>query len=340
MTGGLVPALDRLCPMHLQMDEHGIIRHAGPSLCKLRPGAGLVGQPFLDVIGLRRAAAPVDLPSLLARAGEPLHLRFRAPPRTDFKGVLVTGLPGMAALVNLSFGIGIREAVQDYDLTVADFAATDLAVEMLYLIEANAAAMAASRNLKTRLQGAMIAAEERAFTDTLTGLRNRRAMDRVLDRMIGDGRHFALMHVDLDYFKAVNDTHGHAAGDHVLQEVARAMVAVTRAEDTVARVGGDEFVILFDRLDDRTRLDDVARRLIGRLEQPILWQGRKLQISASAGTALSRAYAVPDAERLLADADTALYAAKRAGRAQHMFFDPAMARMGQGAEPLPDASRA
>jgi len=118
------------------------------------------------------------------------------------------------------------------------------------------------------------------------------------------------------------------------------MVDVTRAEDTVARVGGDEFVILFDRLDDRIRLDDVARRLIGRLEQPIPWHGTQLRISASAGTTLSRAYEVPEAAQLLADADTALYAAKRAGRAQHMFFDPVMARMGQGAEPLPDASRA
>ena len=150
----------------------------------------------------------------------------------------------------------------DYALVSSDFAATDLAIEMLYLVEAKSAAMEASRKLNLRLQGAMIAAEEQAFTDTLTGLKNRRAMDHVLARLIEAGREFALMHIDLDFFKAVNDTLGHAAGDHVLQNVARIMVEETRSDDTVARVGGDEFVILFDGLTDRETLVRVAERII------------------------------------------------------------------------------
>ena len=121
---------------------------------------------------------------------------------------------------------------------------------MLYLVEAKSAAMDESRALNSRLQGAKIAAEEQAFTDTLTGLKNRRALDHVMARLLAMGEVFSCMHVDLDYFKSINDTLGHAAGDHVLQVVAQVLVAETRAPDTIARVGGDEFVILVHDMDD------------------------------------------------------------------------------------------
>ena len=134
---------------------------------------------------------------------------------------------------------------------------------MLYLIEAKSAAMTESRKLNTRLQGAKIAAEEQAYTDTLTGLKNRRAMDHVLSKFIDVGEKFGLMQVDLDFFKAVNDTMGHAAGDHVLLEVAKILVEETRNDDLVARVGGDEFVLLFHKLTDLEQLNDIANRIIG-----------------------------------------------------------------------------
>lgn len=104
------------------------------------------------------------------------------PPKTEVKGLLVAGPSEGQSIVNLSFGISVVDAVSDYSLNSADFAATDLTIEMLYLVEAKSAAMEASRKLNLRLQGAMIAAEEQAFTDTLTGLKNRRAMDHVLAR--------------------------------------------------------------------------------------------------------------------------------------------------------------
>jgi diguanylate cyclase (GGDEF)-like protein len=150
-------------------------------------------------------------------------------------------------------------------------------------------------------------------------------MDHVLGRMIAGGRAFSLMHLDLDFFKAVNDTMGHAAGDLVLAHVAQAMVDHTRSVDTVARVGGDEFVILFDGLTDRKRLENVARRLIKELEKPIPVGGAsRARISASAGTVLSLEYDRPEAAQMLADADLALYTSKRMGRACHTFFEPEM----------------
>jgi diguanylate cyclase (GGDEF)-like protein len=137
------------------------------------------------------------------------------------------------------------------------------------------------------------------------------------------------MHVDLDFFKEVNDTLGHAAGDTVLQHVAKLMVQCTRQNDTVARVGGDEFVLIFEGLVDRIQLSGIARRLISSIEEPIPFGDRSCNISASAGTALSSAFAaVEDGALLLHQADVALYAAKNAGRARHFFYQPGM----EGAE--------
>jgi diguanylate cyclase (GGDEF)-like protein len=322
----LEQVLDAFCPMHLVLDETGHICHAGASLQKLRPGSKLLGARFLEVFELRRPRRVGSMRDLLQNAGVKLHLRFRAPPETALKGVLTPLEGGRGAVVNLGFGISLMDAVRDYALVSSDFAATDLAIEMLYLVEAKSAAMEASRKLNLRLQGAMIAAEEQAFTDTLTGLKNRRAMDHVLARLIRQGRGFALMQIDLDFFKAVNDRLGHAAGDYVLQNVARIMVEETREEDTVARVGGDEFVILFDGLTARSALSRVAARIIEKLEVPMPFGEDVCQISASCGTVLSHNYAEPEAGGMLSDADIALYASKNAGRAQHRFFCEDMRR--------------
>ncbi|WP_425044278.1 diguanylate cyclase domain-containing protein [Primorskyibacter sp. S87] len=316
-----VTLMDQFCPMYVLLDETGHIVQAGPTLKKLRPAAQMQGQRFMEVFELLRPRSVASMSDLMTVSGAKLHLQFRDVPRTALKGLIVP-LDGGGAVLNLSFGISILDAVRDYDLNSADFAATDLAIELLYLVEAKSAAMEASRSLNQRLQGAMIAAEEQAYTDTLTGLKNRRAMDHVLERLISGGARFSLMHLDLDYFKAVNDTLGHAAGDRVLQEVAHAMVEMTRDRDTVVRIGGDEFVLIFDQLQDRDRLDSIAQRLISRLEEPIPFDGQLCRVSASIGTVLSGDLVSPDGPGLLHAADMALYQAKRAGRACHRFYEP------------------
>jgi len=226
--------------------------------------------------------------------------------------------------MNLSFGISVIDAVQEYKLTSADFAATDLTIEMLYLVEAKSAAMEASRKLNLRLQGAKIAAEEQAYTDTLTGLKNRRAIEHVLGRSFDWGTPFALMQVDLDWFKTVNDTLGHAAGDHVLQTVAKVLVEETRDKDTVARIGGDEFLIMLPDTHDPEVIEAIAGRIIRCLTEPIPYQGDLCRISASIGTALFEPGQSVSVEEVVHMADVALYASKRAGRSQHSFFSPDM----------------
>jgi len=315
--------LDVLCPMHLVLSPTGHIRHAGPTIQKLRPDTALIGQRFLEAFAIKRPRTIRGMDDLRRAADIKIHLEFHDAPRTELKGVIVP-MPDGRMIVNLSFGISILDGVRDYSLTNADFAATDLAIEMLYLIEAKSAAMEASRRLNLRLQGAKIAAEEQAFTDTLTGLKNRRALNTVLERLMAARESFAVMHIDLDYFKAVNDTLGHAAGDHVLQVVARAMVEETRRTDMVARVGGDEFTVVLPDVNSDDILRRVGRRIISRLEEPILYEGKTCEISASIGTVWIQGGERLSLDSILADADLALYASKHAGRACQTFYTPEM----------------
>lgn len=314
--------LDVICPMHLMLNETGHVIHAGPTLKKLWQDEDLACARFLEMFEVLRPRGISEMPGLLAAKGQKLHLRKRADPRSAIKGVLMPCDAINGAVVNLSFGISIMDGVRDYALSSTDFAATDLTIEMLYLIEAKSAAMEASRKLNLRLQGAMIAAEEQAFTDTLTGLKNRRAVDHILPRLIERDSGFALMQMDLDFFKAVNDTYGHAAGDEVLQHVARVLVEETRDRDCVARIGGDEFVLIFEGLTRRDQLSDIARRIIQRIEEPVTYKDAQCRISSSIGIALSTTCSPLSEEQLLANADAALYVCKDHGRAQFRFHEP------------------
>jgi len=159
-----------------------------------------------------------------------------------------------------------------------------------------------------------------AHTDSLTGLANRFTLHGALRAAIAQQRLVALLALDLDHFKLVNDTHGHAAGDQLLQHVAARLLACRRPGDLVARLGGDEFAVLV--LDDDAAAVDVdalSQRLIDVLEEPVDIAGRATRASASIGVARpSRAgEAVVSADDLLVHADIALYAAKKAGRGRH-----------------------
>jgi diguanylate cyclase len=304
-------ALGELMPLYLWLTGDGCIRGAGPSLRKIMDASAL-GAPLDAVFELRRprgAASPAEL----ARAPA-LRLNLRATPHTGFKGVAVPLADGEGVLVNLSFGHAVRDAVRDHSLSDTDFAATDLAIELLYLAEAKAAVMGELAKTNARLRGAKRSAEELALSDPLTGLRNRRGMDRALSGLLAARGDFAMLHLDLDRFKEVNDRLGHAAGDHVLIEFAGTLRECVRSGDIVTRVGGDEFILLFPGLTDYAPLERVAARILECLRSPIEWEGRPCAVGSSMGAVLSRNYANPQADRMLSDADRALYASKAAGR--------------------------
>lgn len=166
--------------------------------------------------------------------------------------------------------------------------------------------------------------EHRATHDGLTGLVNRsfalEHLRRAQARSARNGQHLAALFIDIDDFKAVNDTYGHAAGDLALIEVARGIRAMVRPADTVARLGGDEFVVICEDLgaDASTALDEVigiARRIAHQLGAPCPTAGRRAAVAASIGIALTTADSPPTLD-LLAVADQAMYAAKAAGGAR------------------------
>ena len=320
-------ALQKLMPLHVLLSPEGRIVSYGPTLAKLLDGGilepvanrtpGLIGQSLFDAFDLRRPSGLTSMADLVAREGEKLRLSLRHSVRTMvFRGAALRLMDSAGMLLNLSFGIGLVDAVRNFTLTDSDFAPTDLAVEMMFLVEAKSAAMDELTNLTGRLVGGKRQAEVQAATDALTGLHNRRALAMVLDVLTADRTPYGMMHIDLDYFKAVNDTFGHAAGDAVLQVVARVLERETRRDDTVARIGGDEFVVVFPSMTDPARLDGIARRIIEEVSLPIDFYGQKCCISASVGIVTTRDYDEPTPEKMQADADDALYAAKRAGRGQ------------------------
>lgn len=311
-------------PMHLLLDAEGRVISAGPTLLRVFEGQVMIGARFQDLFEVRSPGGAVTVDEVLDRAGQRFRIVPRHRERVGLRG-LGLRLPGGGAsgggvsgggsvLLNLSFGIDLIAAVREFYLTDADFAATELAMELLYLAEANAAVTRELRGLNLRLEGARVAAAEEALTDPLTGLRNRRAADLVLERLCATQAPFGLLHMDLDFFKAVNDTLGHAAGDFVLETVGRILREQVRAEDCAARVGGDEFVIILSGRTDPQTLQAIAKRIIARVSEPLDFEGKPCRVSASIGIVRSLDLAAPDAAQTLAAADRALYAAKHAGR--------------------------
>lgn len=326
-------ALDLVMPMHLWVGPAGKIVRAGPTLRKLAATGTQTGSDLFDVIDMRSPRVLSTLPALLSLQGQQLTLVLKVRAHLPLRGVVVSLPAGGGALLNLSLGVSFADAVRECNLTLNDFSPCDQTVDLLYLREAIAATAQESRSLTGRLLQARQQAEEQALTDTLTGLANRRAMDVALARILEEpAPRFGLMHLDLDLFKQVNDTLGHAAGDHVLSHVAAVLRSEIRGNDLVARVGGDEFVLLFHDCDDPKLLEGIAARLIARLEEPTLFDGQECRISASIGTTLSGRYTRPSADRMLNDADVALYASKRGGRGRHTLFRPGL-EDGAGASP-------
>ncbi|HZA41819.1 MAG TPA: diguanylate cyclase [Actinomycetota bacterium] len=169
--------------------------------------------------------------------------------------------------------------------------------------------------------------ERRALHDPLTGLANRNLLhdrtDHALKRLARHGR-AALVFIDLDDFKLVNDTLGHSAGDELLVGVGKKLAELTRAGDTAARLGGDEFAVLLEDLDNPSEAVIVADRLCQSLSRCSAIEGLCSPVTASIGVAISDQSGC--AEELLRNADLAMYEAKRSGKARVVVFDPASAR--------------
>ena len=165
-----------------------------------------------------------------------------------------------------------------------------------------------------------------AHHDPLTQLPNRRKLSAHLNAALaraGSGQRLALLFVDLDNFKSINDTLGHSFGDRVLQHIAERLRAATGAGGLLARLGGDEFTVLLEDVKSSAQIEEHAASIVATLAQPLNIDGRALTTSASVGASLYPDHAA-DAEGLLRAADVALFRAKELGRNRYALYSPAL----------------
>ncbi len=273
-------------------DQSGAIRYASPSSEQLLgvPPGELAGQKLDDVLGPEAPHVRDAFDKVLAAEHSELTTTFSIPQgegeKRSFKMVI-------ANLCHVDSIRGITLNIRD----ISDAARLNDQLRTL------------------------------AFHDPLTLLANRALFtDRVHQALkhITDGMTPAVLFIDLDNFKTVNDSLGHGAGDQLLRSVAHRLVQCTRAGDTVARLGGDEFAVLIDHAAGEEAALAVARQILDSCRQPFEIEGRPLRVGASIGVAMSDR--VSTVERLMRNADAAMYAAKSRGKGRAEVFQPEMLR--------------
>ncbi len=297
--------------------EHSAIlraRTGGRLSVAARHGTALVAEPYLRELD----GQPVSLPARALR--DRTSVVWGDAPETEpaeiLPSLLHSGLVSGAAVV-------IPGNPEPYGvLSVRSVEASAFSKDDISFLEATANVLAAAlgrRHVEDELR-------RRALHDDLTGLPNRVLLldriDAALTRLDRHGGCIAVLFVDTDDFKVVNDSLGHIAGDQVVTTVAERIVGVLRSTDTVARFGGDEFVVVCDDTDAH-HAGEVATRIQAALAAPIDLLGRALVVTASIGIAVVTEAGMTS-DDLLAQADTAMYAAKVAGKDRSVIFDASM----------------
>jgi len=235
----------------------------------------------------------------------------------------------------ISMGVGVWSLTLDnrwLSTIIGMFAFGLLIATLLITSVYEAHLQSSSRRHARRLEEANAQLHHQATHDALTGLPNRVLFLDRLGREIAhaarDGRRFAVLLLDLDRFKLINDTMGHAAGDQLLIQAAARLAGVLRDIDTVARTGGDEFLVLIAETRDAYDPGAAAANLVKALSQPYAINDTEIHTSASIGISVYPADGT-DADTLVAHADEAMYFAKQRGRNSYQFFNPAMSVFSQ-----------
>jgi diguanylate cyclase (GGDEF)-like protein len=242
--------------------------------------------------------------------------------------------------INLELVSRYQESDRKRDELAGKFSALELEIQRREAVEL--ALRRQGQELEERsqeLQSAIAAASHLARYDSLTGLSNRmlyrEALQHSIQRAQRDNRRLAVLFLDLDHFKRINDSLGHSVGDRLLQEIANRLVSCIRETDNIARTaddsegwhvarqGGDEFTLLLNDLEQTFVIAHVASRIIEAMTQPLLVAGHNLLMTCSIGISVYPDDGL-DADSLLKNADTAMYIAKESGRNKYQFFEPEM----------------
>lgn len=297
-------------------------------------GVSIAAMHFIGMAGVEAGARQVWSPDLVAAACllcvslsiASLHAFANAPRRYRLAGAAALLVGAIVALhftamgaVTLEFDprLAAPTAALDRSLlgvTVATGAAGALLLGVVL-------AMADRRLVAIELAGAQ-RASDLARRDPLTGLPNRRLLFETFAELLSNAGEMAVIAIDLDHFKPVNDLYGHGAGDEVLKRIAAHLSDCVGAKGFAARIGGDEFVVLLP-FGDKTALDAQLDMFLASLNQSVPINGNDVVVGATLGVARAPRDGM-DADLLLRRADVALYRAKARGRAQYAFFEPGM----------------
>ncbi len=324
-------------PFAFVVDRSCRIVAAGELLRRICPEVD--GQPLLeDCFSATHGELGRDFAQLVADSGQLLILHRRVagvvPPlrgqwmSINDNGLMFIGWPWVTSFGQLGeMGIRLSEIPPHNPLA-----------EMLMLLQTNRSAMddahelaRALRQRRQELEQANKELEHRAFHDALTGLPNRLMLrDRLSQAIARAERHrgaLAVLFIDLDRFKAINDTQGHQIGDAVLQSVASRIAGQLRKSDTVAREGGDEFLVLLEDIGSAQNAALVAAKLLHSLDQPYVIDSHSLHCSGSIGVAMYPEDGA-SADELIKHADAAMFDSKGEGRNQvHFFSEESWARL-------------
>lgn len=236
--------------------------------------------------------------------------------------------------------VAIISTLEFLFMTLLEHTSAFEGIDELYLAPFNAVVLSLAASMPiwhlairpfAEAYGNVVGAQEKiALSDPLTGLSNRRAFIRDLAKVQSElnryGGHAALMLFDLDKFKPINDKHGHESGDQVLVQVAQRITAFTRKEDSAARIGGDEFVVICTRLSNtrseaKTQAQAIASELAREIPRPIIVYGGRVEVGVSIGVGLIGANETLDVDDFFSQVDKAMYRSKQRDGSKICFVD-------------------
>ena len=329
LPAGLV---DKAYPFHLVLDDDLVVVAAGTSIMQLHDDA-LLGRRLVDLFKLDTPKVVATFEAFAKQSRALFLLRSTTVDGLILRGQMLFDDEARRLVFVGSPWVTETATFASLGLTLDDFAVSDAVVDYVLLLQNQLTSLNEARAMAERLRETANQLSHQAYHDTLTGLVNRTKLVSQLQAAVNryDGESdLAVLMMDLDGFKAVNDSFGHSAGDAVLEIIGKRLESVGRRGDIIARFGGDEFAMVVGASrrrdhDGGATAQQLADRVLAAINEPVsLPSNWGISVPLSVSIGIAHATGRETAEELLRNADLAMYAAKGDGKSRHATFTPAM----------------